>query len=236
MPTRSTAFSSTSNAVSASHTARTSTGTSAVPPLSSGSSRKSSTSSANTDLASDLGGVQLLEEDLDGVLVVPSTRRSTCNHPCLFHVLACNENFDEEEEWKVHVLSHFRGNDPPTEAQCPLCSWKLANSTPSKAWVLMLHHVAIDHFKHGHTLATSRPDFALYKFLYNRKILNEPQYKALFMTPVSGPYDQRQQLPPSEIGQSNEPFVSTASDRQQRPLNRTPGQGPASRGPPRRIR
>jgi hypothetical protein len=221
MPPRGTTSVHTSLAVtSQSHTVVSSTAANAVPALLRGSSRTTSLSSVNTGLASFIGGGPLLEEEEGGALVVPSTQRSVYSYPCIFHFLDCTESFILFEEWRVHVLSHFRGQAAPTEAQCTLCSWNMADSTRDVAWNFMLRHVAIEHFQIGHTLATSRPDFALYKFLFNRKILNEPQFKALFMTRTTGTYEQRAQLRgvfSNETGHGpfNAPFVRTANEVRQ---------------------
>ncbi|KAJ5133185.1 hypothetical protein N7526_004550 [Penicillium atrosanguineum] len=40
---------------------------------------------------------------------------------CLFHMLDCHDSFDDESEWRTHVVSHFRTHPPPSTARCPLC-------------------------------------------------------------------------------------------------------------------
>ncbi|KAI2789165.1 hypothetical protein POX_e07193 [Penicillium oxalicum] len=66
-----------------------------------------------------LGGVQHEPPRLNGARrddMVKSGR-----YTCLFHPLDCHDAFDDEAEWRTHVLSHFRTHPTPKTARCPIC-------------------------------------------------------------------------------------------------------------------
>ena len=222
MPARSSNRASMA-AVGQNHTIQSSIATDAVPDLSRGSSRTSSLGSIGTELASFLETVHLLDEGDDGVLLLPNTTTPSSQHECLFHSLDCNKKFADFEEWRTHVLSHFRWHPPPTKAQCPFCTANADHEEPLMSWNVMLNHVAVAHFQYGHLTTAGRSDFGLFRFLRKKRIISDGQYKALFMAPSAARYEQ----PPSETtllngstGQSNEPFLTSSNGRCRRTGNR----------------
>lgn len=131
---------------------------SSLPSLSSDTaSASSSTSSLSLDTlwASGLG-VPILEDDGTGALVVPSRHGAHHHHHhhlqhahpipppaptpptphrhhsyiCLFYILDCHDTFDDADQWKTHVLSHFRTHAPPPTARCPLCPGERFDDAP----------------------------------------------------------------------------------------------------------
>lgn len=161
------------------------TASAAIPPLTRGNSDASSAASADTDLASGLDGMHLLESH-DGVLQVPDTYRPIADLICPFQILDCEETFSDIRLFKTHVFSHFMGQPCPESASCFLCEASFMQSVhddAARAWNEMLSHLAIDHFRHGQRLATVRTDFGLMRWMYARKIVTDAQFKRLQLCP-----------------------------------------------------
>jgi hypothetical protein len=142
-------------------------------------SMSTSTDSVNTGLASVLGGVNLLDEVDEGILVAPATTVPDTYYVCIFHLLDCQVAFHDVETWRIHMLSHFRGHASPTKAQCPYCPWKTSHAKRDEAWNRMLTHVSTSHSLKAGSVEQARPDFDLFKFLWNRRIISDVQYRTL---------------------------------------------------------
>ncbi|KAJ5780225.1 hypothetical protein N7457_005385 [Penicillium paradoxum] len=165
-------------------------------------------------------------------------------YACLFHMLDCYESFDDEAEWRTHVFSHFRSHPTPSSARCPLCpNTKFVDgivepvSSPlledveaanlidvarplldfPSAWHRMLDHVAGDHYSHGQTLAGSRPDFELMRYLYGMRIITDAQFKATQLPPApsSPAYHRSQDGVRASIGSADEPYCAPYSKRRE---------------------
>lgn len=136
-------------------------------------------SSVSTGLASRFEGVPLLEE-VDGVLERPRTQTRLPAFECSFWFLSCSYISYDQEEWTTHCLSHFRGEEPPRTVQCPLCSeFKCTADNGWDAWQLRLEHVAY-HQLLGHTLTrTSRPEFDLFRYLWQKRLIDDQDLKEL---------------------------------------------------------
>ncbi|KKK14672.1 hypothetical protein P175DRAFT_0502977 [Aspergillus ochraceoroseus IBT 24754] len=152
----------------------------------------------------------------------PSPSAPPLNQPhryiCLFHILDCQDTFDDAEEWKTHVLSHFRTHEPPDTARCPLCPGERFTSTPHhRAWDLLLEHVDVAHYQQGETLAGSRPDFELMQYLYRLRVISVDQFKVMQLAPPpSSPAYHRSQEPVrASIGSSDEPYCAPYSRRRE---------------------
>ncbi|KAL2832941.1 hypothetical protein BDW59DRAFT_138942 [Aspergillus cavernicola] len=207
-----------------------------VPSLSTDSTSSSTPSSMSLDgmWTSGIIGSRILEEDGTGALVVPR------NHPlqqyihspspspplprrqqiyiCLFHILNCHDTFDDSDEWKTHVFSHFRTHEPPDTARCPLCPAEKFNSTPhQRAWDFLLEHMDVTHYQQGQTLAGSRPDFELMRYLYNLRVISVDQFKVMQLAPPpsSPAYHRRQEPVRANVGSSDEPFCVPYSRRRE---------------------
>ncbi|KAL4783069.1 hypothetical protein BJX76DRAFT_268561 [Aspergillus varians] len=203
--------------------------TAAVPSLSTDSASSGSTPSSlslHTMWASGIIGSGILEEDGTGALVVPPSHALQRHVPspppsppplshqqqlyiCLFHILDCHDTFNDPEQWKTHVLSHFRTHEPPDTARCPLCPAERFSSTPhQRAWDLLLEHVDVAHYQQGQTLAGSRPDFELMRYLYNLRVISVDQFKVMQLAPQpSSPgYHRRQEPVRASVGSSDEPY------------------------------
>ncbi|BDD59263.1 hypothetical protein MAP00_004484 [Monascus purpureus] len=173
------------------------------------------------------GNNTVLEEDETGALIV-SRNASPAHHPgymCLFHILNCYETFDNAEQWKTHILSHFRTHPPPKSARCPLCPDKkfTTNSSStlhSSAWDLMLDHIITVHYHRGQTLAGSRPDFELMQYLYRLRIISDAQFKTIQLAPSSSSpaYHRSQDSVRESIGSTDEPYYAPYSRRREKRL------------------
>ena len=223
------------------------TATEAIPPLTRGNSIRSSTDSADTDLASALDGVRLLESR-DGVLALPDTHVPNADLICPFQILDCEDTFSDMIIFKTHVFSHFRGHPCPEIAACFLCDARFAQSKQdhaARAWNEMLSHLANDHYRHGERLAVVRTDFHLMRYMFARRIVSDAQFKRTQMCPVpvvmpaSASALGREEIvnvpraptvPPPRpnatvlavgaVGHQNEPFTVQAGSRRER-RNRT---------------
>lgn len=173
-------------------------------------SSMSSDKSISTGFASGLDGNRLLEEDENGILGLPQTFREYCDYPCIFFALDCDKTYEHVDDWKTHVLSHFRTQPTPTKARCPLCGCTFADSRPREAWHSMLDHLAQGHFQHGHSLATSRFDYDLFQYLFAKRIISDAQFKALQMSSAPGA------PAPQGIGSPYELYTSNSNGRHER--------------------
>lgn len=94
-----------------------------------------------------------------------------------------------------------------------------SSSAPSadRAWDRMLDHVASDHYRRGQTLAGSRPDFELMRYLYGRRIISDAQFKAMQLAPApsSPAYHRSQDGVRASIGSSDEPYCAPYSRRRE---------------------
>lgn len=164
-----------------------STLTDRVPALTRGSSIASSDASAmQTDIASILQGGFVLESD-DGVLTLPHYAELDADLLCPFQILDCAETFSSVRQYKVHVFSHFHGHPLPSSATCFLCNEKF-DQTPEDdsalAWNNMLGHMCHDHFRRGQEFGIIRADFALMRWMYDRKIISDVYFKRAQICPV----------------------------------------------------
>ncbi|CDM37242.1 hypothetical protein DTO013E5_8382 [Penicillium roqueforti] len=175
-----------------------------------------------------------------------STSAEQRTYACLFHMLDCHKSFADSAEWRAHVVSHFRSYPTPPSARCPLCPntkfvdgisdpvsspvledgesirssddavRPLSGDFPS-AWDRMLDHVAADHYCLGQTLAGSRPDFELMRYLYGMRVITDAQFKAMQLPPApsSPAYHRSQDGVRASIGSADEPYCAPYSKRRE---------------------
>ncbi|OAL54586.1 hypothetical protein IQ07DRAFT_501161, partial [Pyrenochaeta sp. DS3sAY3a] len=128
--------------------------------------------------ASHFSGIPFLEE-VDGVLERPPNQERTPVWECSFWFLSCSYISCDQEEWKTHCLSHFRGEEPPKSVQCPLCDeFNYEGDNGWKSWNYRQEHVTT-HYLLGHTLRTSRPDFRLFRHLWQKRLIDDQDLKEL---------------------------------------------------------
>ncbi|KAJ5273323.1 hypothetical protein N7478_008448 [Penicillium angulare] len=94
---------------------------------------------------------------------------------------------------------------------------KEAIQQEESAWLRMLDHVATAHYQRGETLAGSRPDFELMRYLYGRRIITDAQFKAMQLAPApsSPAYHRSQDRVRASIGSSDEPYYAPYSRRRE---------------------
>lgn len=162
--------------------------TDAVPPLTRGASTiSSSNSSPDTDMVSSILKEGYMLESEDGVLTVPSRYQEDADLLCPFQILDCDQVFEDVIHFKMHVFSHFRGHELPTFATCFLCDNRYVQrpeDDSALAWNNMLSHMVHEHFRNGQETATVRPDFALMRWMYSKRIINDHQFKRTQMLPL----------------------------------------------------
>ena len=134
--------------------------------------------SVNTGLAEQYTGFRLLEDN-NGVLEQPLDEATMSIYECIFWFLNCRYLSHDKEEWEIHCLSHFHGEDPPRSVTCPLCDWEISCNDGSEAWGLKSQHLASEHFQFGQNLRTSRPDFHLFHHLWQKRLIDDQDLKEL---------------------------------------------------------
>lgn len=162
------------------------TATGAVPALTRGNSTASSAGSADTGLASALDNISLLSTH-NGVLEAPNRYLPNADLICPFQILDCEVAFSDIRLWKNHVFFHFKGHPCPKTATCFLCDksfMQRREDRPDRAWNEMLSHLANDHYRRGQRLATVRTDFSLMRWMYNRRIITDAEFKRTQLCPV----------------------------------------------------
>lgn len=93
------------------------------------------------------------------------------------------------------------------------------HQSTSTAWPRLLNHVAA-HYRTGQTLAGSRADFELMRYLYGRRIISDAQFKAMQLAPApsSPAYHASQDGVRASIGSSDEPYCAPYSRRREERL------------------
>jgi hypothetical protein len=99
---------------------------------------------------------------------------------CVFHFLDCHETFDfnAEEHWKTHCTVHFRSITPPRTSSCNYCSETWVSTDGFDSWNRKLDHTLNAHLR-ANPYASPRPDFDLFVFLFNKRIISNSLYQEL---------------------------------------------------------
>jgi len=121
-------------------------------------------------------GVQLLVPD--GVEVLEEDKPSSPTFQCCFWFLNCYFESSNEEEWNTHCLHHFKGARPPRTNHCPLCEASFFDSDGRDSWNKRMAHMAA-HMRNGLTLERSRPEFHLFKYLWQQRVIGDIDYQEL---------------------------------------------------------
>ncbi|KAF2195525.1 hypothetical protein K469DRAFT_14220 [Zopfia rhizophila CBS 207.26] len=127
-----------------------------------------------------LQDIIVMLEEVNGGLERRPNQSLTPNYECPFWFLSCSYISRDKEEWKIHSLSHFRGEEPPRSVQCPLCDqFRHTLEDGCTAWNHRMEHVAAFHHSIGETLRTSRPDFPLFQHLWQKRLIDDWDLKEL---------------------------------------------------------
>ena len=145
----------------------------------------------------DISSQRLLAEGEDGVLFISRTRTEG-NLECPFNFLFCLETFARMEDWVQHSMTHFRNARPPDSNRCCFCDASFQSSPTESSWAQRMTHIAYHH-QLGSRLAHARPDFELYRYLWNKHLISDIDYRDLM-----GNYASRSQAYPSSPGSPEE--------------------------------
>ena len=137
-------------------------------------------------LSSSVGERQLNNNqrilDLEDEALVIAPLRYPRVLECPFNLLLCCLTFSNVEDWIAHSLQHFRfpaGPEigPPPFNSCCFCDEEFY-SEPYQSWKARMHHVALHH-QLGHKLSHARPDFDLLRYLWEKRLISDSEYRAL---------------------------------------------------------
>ena len=126
----------------------------------------------------------LLDVESDGVLTARRSVHFPMQLECSFYLLDCHLVFSDFEDWLTHSLDHFsrrvlngpsKSVHPPTSVACCFCDKRFTHVDGRKAWRHRMVHV-MNHHLLGHRVAHARPDFELYKYLWDNHIIEDAVY------------------------------------------------------------
>jgi len=176
-----------------------------------------SSATSQPSVSSSMGGrvvhSRLLELDIQGALQVPPLRPTVFE--CPFNHLQCRRTFTRYSEWYAHSLEHFLSAGPPKFNRCCFCDKTFQQNDSNQSWRERMQHIATHH-QLGHRLATARPDFELFQYLWQKKIIDDPLYKELMggsHGPVANPYPSPPTSPQSASSANSFETVFTETHR-----------------------
>ncbi|KAB2102197.1 hypothetical protein AG0111_0g9486 [Alternaria gaisen] len=132
-----------------------------------------------TELVRRLQGYPPLD-DVNGILVIPEGEHRPPIYECSFWFLNCSYVSRDAEEWKTQCENHFCGEEPPRTVQCPLCDE--FQYTFEDGWTACNHrmeHMESFHLNSGQILRSSRPDFHLFEYLWQKRLIDDQDSKEL---------------------------------------------------------
>lgn len=123
--------------------------------------------------------------------------------------------------WVKHSMTHFRHVGPPDSNKCCFCDEPFKSMPGLSSWAQRMEHVAYHHLL-GCRLAHGRPDFELYNYLWNNRLISDADYRDL-----KGNNDERSQAaqaypsPPESPEEQPRAYTNTYSSsrirRERRP-------------------
>lgn len=159
-----------------------------------------------------LGEGRLLDQDPDGVLVVPPLRMPRILE-CPFNLMYCPLTFSDSTEWILHSLGHFGRARPPKKNCCCFCDLEFHSDDGIRSWQDRMLHIAMHH-QLGYRLAHARPDFELYTYLWQKRVISDAAYRD-----IKGNSEGRarhvQNIPTPPVSpqeQTSTPFTQTYSN------------------------
>ena len=102
---------------------------------------------------------------------------------CPFYGLSCSLSFNNFIEWQAHSISHFKKVSPPQNIQCCFCNKRFSDINAIETWKAYMRHLAY-HQREGYRMVDARPDFDLYKYMFEKKLIPSTEYRSLQMTPA----------------------------------------------------
>ncbi|MCJ1479097.1 hypothetical protein MMC13_007781 [Lambiella insularis] len=129
---------------------------------------------------------RLLEHDQQGALEIAPLRQQVVL-TCPFIFLQCLLSFTSVSEWVTHSLTHFKEIMPPNSNQCCFCDKTFKRADGQQSWREKLEHTAL-HYQEGHKLPKARPDFELHKYLWENCLIDNVEYKDLYLAEGLAPH------------------------------------------------
>lgn len=157
------------------------TGNGSLPALTSCASARTSSIPSSVGSREQRREQRTLELGQDGVLQVSPPPRNSLE--CPFNLLYCLKDFSNGDDWVKHSLTHFVTRNrvmvgPPRRNRCCFCDAVFESHNPLESWALRMEHVQFHHHL-GHRLAVARPDFELFEYLFENKLIDDATYKDL---------------------------------------------------------
>ena len=162
-------------------------GNDSLAALTTGSSTATSEMKSVSCGAQKLGKSRLLIEGENGVLLVPPRSQLQGLLECPFNQLYCFMTFTTIDEWFKHSLSHFGDVGPPKKCRCCFCDAEFEDKSGLQSWGKRMEHVAYHH-KIGCRMAHARPDFDVYTYLWNKRLISDAEYRDIRGPVKSCPY------------------------------------------------
>lgn len=100
-------------------------------------------------------------------------------YECAFWFLGCSYISRDADDLKMHCLNYFLGEEPPRAVQCPLCEFQFSWTDGWTAWNARMEHIANRHTKLGETFMSGRPDFHLFRHLWQKRIIDDDKVRGL---------------------------------------------------------
>lgn len=176
-----------------------------------------STRSPSESIPSSVGarGTQprhILEVGPEHVLSIPPLQAQSILE-CPFNFLNCLMTFSSLYDWFMHSLEHFGHAGPSTSNCCCFCDQTFNFLDGRRSWWERMQHIALHH-RLGHRLASARPSFQLYDYLWRNKLISNADYKDL-----KGKSQDRARAaaaypsPPASPNQGSVPYTQTNTNR-----------------------
>lgn len=161
------------------------------PPLSSGPSSTIASDSRSQDQRSIIVGAAMLDPDGQELALDTGPRFSRGGHThtypqlhCPFNFLKCRFMTSSQSAWLSHTLVHFQNKPLPRTAFCPLCGGTFempaggCSADRKRVWDRKMRCL-YGHLSEGWTFEHGRPDFGLFKHLWQKEIINVNDYQEL---------------------------------------------------------
>lgn len=151
--------------------------TQSLAALTSASTRSTSESTPTSVGARGTEPRHLLEVGPGNVLTIPPLQGQSILE-CPFNFLNCLMTFSNWDDWVFHSLKHFGNIGPSASNSCCFCDETFEFSNRTQSWRERMQHIALHH-RLGHRLASARPSFQLYEYLWRKKLISTADYKDL---------------------------------------------------------
>ena len=151
--------------------------TQSLAALTSASTRSTSESTPTSVGARGTEPRHILEVGPGNVLLITPLQAQSILE-CPFNFLNCLMTFSNLDDCFFHSLEHFGNVGPSASNSCCFCDETFEFSNRTQSWWERMQHIALHH-QLGHRLASARPSFQLYEYLWRNKLISTADYKDL---------------------------------------------------------